>query len=885
MASVVRAMGGPPAAIALAVLLAAVAMLAVLGAMSEPSSTAPSTAVDNLVPDVAALVAVPSEVDDEWLGAAVADLGDVDGVLSATVGWPDADHTAFYLRIDETAVARRSLDRITADVESGLAEAGPFDNDLTVVLDGDLSDSDTDPDPAATEEAVPEILIGGRAVVDRQLASSYQATVVMLALVAGLCAIGVGFRFGRWEALLAAAVLPLAVLLAGAVGGRAATSFNGTIATTPVVAAVAGLVAAVVLAARVLLWFESPVEDDGAAMVRASLGPVGLDLMLVTSGFLAVLGVVWLFGGAVAALVAVVVGTTIGSLFVAAVLTTMLAGFRLARPNHMQRPWRWGPNVDRPAGGHLLPFTVPTGERLRLVVILGLGGLLLLLSGFALRTAGLVTLDHSNLESASDAYRVGEILARTGDPTQAVVTLVNDDSGQWTEQTASNPSVAWVDRIDGRYSTGGRRDAVEGASLLSQSVLASLASGSTVDGLAESVSVPQRALVVPAVPMRSAEGQALLSDLEAAPAQVVSIDGPVVDGHRSQSSRLLLISTLALLSIVAGLAVYVVTERVDQAVTTSVLRLVGGAGMAGMYSLVTGRPPGLEILSVVVLLALSSGLFELEFLRDRRAALDPTGVTTGYERGARFRPAGQVGFLACGLIVVAGLVTALSLWFGSTAPTGRFGIGLMLVGMVELTVVTAILVPVLLGQTAAFHGAVRPLRRAVVPGRRNLANRDSGPADPSWHRIASDLLLAEFLLESDPAQARPEQVYLADTPAHLEAVERIDRLRANGLRVSGRSPAVRLVRTAGQNDSHALDVTVDDPERHLVDQNGRVHGVRSPRRRSLALWLAPAADGGYRVAELLETGSVPSPQAPPPEPTEQPPSPSLVGSGDHAAIR
>ncbi len=871
-------------ALVLSGLSAAAILLTGLGATATASTGA---AVDGLVPDVAAVVDESSDVDDEWLAVARNRLEAIDGVSSATVDWPTPETTAFYLRVNDAAVVRRTLDRVVADIEATLIESVPVDNDLTIVLDDESADSGGGQPPDEVDGGTePQVLLGGRMLTDQLLADGYQGTVWMLALLAAAAALAMGFRFGRWEALVAGMTWPVSVFLAGSVGAQAVDGFNGTIVTTPVVAAVAGFVTTIVLGLRLLLWYETPHGDDGAIMVRSSLAAIGVELSLIVSGFLAVLGLFWLFGGATGALVAVVVGSVIAGLFTAAVMAPVLAGLHLARPGAMGQSWSRGPNLDRPPRGHLLPVTPPTGDRLNLLAVLGLGLGLLLLGGFMFRNPGPATVDHRSLGEDTGAYQVGELLAGSGDPTQAVVALLSEETGtDWLDGVVGDASVAWVDTIDTRYLAGGPQEAVDGVSLLSSSVVGSLAVGDDGEAALDALSMSRRVLIVPAVSLRSQEGEILLQNLADVSAGAASLDGPMIDQQESQGSRPLLLFTVVLLAAAAALAVHVVTENVDQSVTTFVLRLLGGAALAGLYSLVAGSPPALETVAVVAVLALCSGIFELEFLKaDEDTPADVGRAGNGGVHSTEAGPPGQVATLALATLVVAGLAVSLSRWFGSPAPTGRFGIGLAIAALFELVVFALALRPVLLGQQAVFHAAARPLRRAVVPGRHGLHRPGNVHDDPVWHRVASDLLLAEFLLENDPVAAQADTVFLANTPAHIQASSRIERLHSNSLRVSGRSPVIRKVAVIRDGAKTALSVTVDDPQRHLVDRTGAIHGVRHSRRRSLVLWLVRSPDGYYRVAELLETGSALIPELPDHGPEVAESGRPLVGSGDQGGF-
>ena len=96
--------------------------------------------------------------------------------------------------------------------------------------------------------------------------------------------------------------------------------------------------------------------------------------------------------------------------------------------------------------------------------------------------------------------------------------------------------------------------------------------------------------------------------------------------------------------------------------------------------------------------------------------------------------------------------------------------------------------------------------------------------------------MAEFGLQTDPATTRVDEVFLDGTPLFAQASEQHRSLSASGLRVSGRAPQIKRVETFREGPSIMVSVTVDHPERHLVDRDGTVYGVRRAQRRSTMGW-------------------------------------------------
>ena len=127
--------------------------------------------------------------------------------------------------------------------------------------------------------------------------------------------------------------------------------------------------------------------------------------------------------------------------------------------------------------------------------------------------------------------------------------------------------------------------------------------------------------------------------------------------------------------------------------------------------------------------------------------------------------------------------------------------------------------------------------------------------DPQWRRVAAGLLRAEFAFQTDPEKAELDTVFVADTTVFAELAEHNRRLRTAGFRVSGDGPRLLKVRAVNTGSPVTLAITVDHPERRLVDRDGRVLGVRRGERRDGMLWLVQDSSGRYRIAEAVDLGT------------------------------
>ncbi len=162
-------------------------------------------------------------------------------------------------------------------------------------------------------------------------------------------------------------------------------------------------------------------------------------------------------------------------------------------------------------------------------------------------------------------------------------------------------------------------------------------------------------------------------------------------------------------------------------------------------------------------------------------------------------------------------------------------------------------------------------RRIGTDARRLGANSvDDDDADARWRIIVEQLLQAEFAFQTDPARACLEDVFVDGTAVFNELAEHNRRLRTADFRVVGDGPVVQRVHVVNNDSPVALTITVDHPERQLLDADDKVLGVRRFERRDGMIWLIRGEDGRYRIAEAIDLGTTDNENLPiSPEPTAE----------------
>ncbi len=803
----------------LAALLVVVATMAMLAGPSMAQGFGPT---EVHVPGIAIVVdeAGPGLAPEEW-SSLIEELGAVEGVARAVAGDQLDGATVIALSLIESGPEQRPVDSVATEARELIADAVP---DATVA-------------------------VGGSALVDTAIESRFRSGLIVLTVVGALLGLASGVVFGRWQGVITGTTVAIAVLVAGVLGGRVIEPFDGTLAATVVPGALAGLAIALVVSLRILVWFRGPTGADGAEMVRAAIADLAPELTLTLSG-LVVTGLLvdFLDPGRTAFLVPVA-GAAVSAVIVLAVLPASLALLS------ERRTTAEGPRAD------LLPLSIPDGADLRFLALGACVAALAGLSLFALDDPARQFLDHGNLSESDEAAIVADRLEASGDPTAAIVAVANENTSpaalaDWARLVAERPDVAWVDTGSSRVSSSGP-----------QAV--------SVEMLLVPPDAERTAMIVPSVASRSVEGQGLVDGLAAVrlAGGTPTFTGTSVDAFNLAGQGSVGLVAVLLLAAIGGLAAAALTQSTTYAASCALLRLLSGGATLGIYRLIVPGATMADSVVALVIVAIPIGLFELEFARTileeggtpyrstasrpgayRRPSMVEAGVGS---EGSRDPNRGQFAALGLAGAAIGGFLLAFIAPFDGGPGAGLFGLGLMVAVVVELTLGFLIARPAVLAQRGAFHTAIRPLRLALhADNSRKASSADVGD-DPTWRRIVGDLLQTEFRLQTDPDDADLDTVFLAATPLHRQAARHQSGLATAGLRVAGRCPKLRSVRTISGRTQTTLAITVDHPERQLVDGDGLVVGLRRPERRSGVLWLADAVDGSYRIAESIELGSVP----------------------------
>ncbi len=795
-----------------------------------------------------------TDAAEQWWSPVREELLAQSAVAAVAVDFPAAETTVFHVRLVEPGLRRSSVGELVGELEE--------------IVESEVADT-----------AGPvTVTAGGRLLSDESVTNRFGTSVRWLALFALILGGYVVWRFGRLRGAIMALAWAGSVLLSARIASRVVGPFDGTIATGPLVGAMAGLLFAVLIGLRLVKWYENPMSTDGADAIQRSLAEAASDVILVLGSLVAVVGVLWITGASPRPLVAVIVGGAVGAAFTAAVVAPLFVVLGEARQRSVT----------------LLPWSIPSAGQLLVITVLGLIGVLVVLAAFAFRSPSVDLIDYRALPADDRSRTVGDLLgAGPGDPTEALVTVVDDASPEatetWAEAVATLKNVAWVDTANRRFTGVGPQNVDQAVSLASEEQIG--------------FESPELAVIVPGVAIRSPEGAQLIAEVTRLADERVEIHG--TPGSLGRGSTLVVVATIVLLALAGAGTVLVETDNAGYALTSFVLRLLGGASTVGLYRLVSPDGSAAESIAALALVAVVVSLFELEYLHDRArfgdrwsssagpitvaheasstpptangsngsGTAEPVPVENGangsavasddrLEVAAESTPDGGNTPGRAALLVAVGLLAA-AVWVALTriaggGPTaGRFGIALSVALIVEIALGLGVLRPALLGEQAVYHSVARPLRSTLHAGQRRQRNQPVSVDDPAWRRLVSDLLMAEFGLQTDPATTRVEDVFLEGTPLFGQAAEQHRSLGSSGLRVSGLAPRIKRVETHREGPSIMVSVTVDHPERHLVDQNGTVYGVRRAQRRSTMLWLVGLDTGEIRIAESIDMGSVP----------------------------
>lgn len=769
---------------------------------SGSREASPVTVGADAIPSFAVLATTDAPLTDENRLEVVDAITEIEGIRRATAeprpnpAAAEAEQTTVFYLVTESSFDQGVVARVGQQVDQVI----------------------TDTLPGAA------VVVGGPAVVNDMLVGRHQATATALTIFAMVVGAGLGVVFGWQRGLAAAGTLGLSVLAGGILARQIAGPFDGSIAAGAVPGALAGLVVGVAIAIRLLLWFRDPEGADGAEMIRRSVLRLVPEIGAVLVGLLVASVVVGLMDSGPSPLSAMLFGGFVAAAIQAGVMAPALALLTNARE----------------AKSALFPVSIPDGRDLPLLVLSGAGALLLVLSLFGFARPGLALSGIAQLDQGEPAAEVAELLRTTGgDATNAVVAVPSEAASQvdlveWGRAAAELPSVEWVEVGSSRLTSVDETELPAIARVLDPAV----------DG---------GALVALTVPSRSEAARSAVADLNALPmiGGPPALSGPAVDAIGASGARSTVLVAVLVMALAGAVGVRVLTQSTSQSVVSFLLRLLGGMALLGVFSLLGSQVQTAVLVTGLGAVGLAVGLFELEFLgqfHDRTDGRETTWTNPG-----------QAGAMALVALAIGGLVMAVVSPIGGGPGTGLLGMVLAIGVIIELFVGALLLRPALLGQRAAFHTAVRPVRVAMHSG---IERQDEyqGVEDPGWRRVIGDLLQAEFRFQSQPAEAVLSAVFVPDTPLYRQAAAHHANLAGAGLRIVGRSPRLRSIKTVTGRTPVTLAVTVDHPVRHLVDGQGTVVGVRNAERRSGVLWLSRSDDGSYRIAESVELGSVALPE-------------------------
>lgn len=767
----------------------------------DADEVVPVVADDRLVPDLVVQIAAGSDAEAELRSVA-------DGLSRlAPVEWVVQDGTA-------SPLPNLLLGLTPGSEQSGLRAVSAFIDD---------------------QEAAERITIGGRVADDDALQSRigrtlFTVTLVMAVVVGGL----VAWLIRPAQGALIGASLLFTGLVAAAVGSGGGVAFDGSIITTSLVAVLTGLLVAAYLSLRLLDWFSDPDGEDLADMIRRSIASLGTELLLAGASLVVAAAFLQIIGPGRSVAAPAFLGALVAVLLTLATVAPGLAALEGAGMPAVPPAFDERREAVRTVFG-----TRPNGRDFPIAVILAFG--------FAFGFLALVAISSETEPRLVDAadrtdeagVAFGDRLdAAGGDPTVAV--LARFPAG--TDQLAK---AAWLQRVSelpdvGRVDTSFTRTVAGETTDLEAAVLSPLSE--LVDG----DEAPTHALVVPLVSGRSDAAVDLVDGIRAVEGPVeAELSGvPVEAGVAGERDRSVVWVTIITLTLVAGVAVFGLTGDWSLAAIVAALRLLDAMALVGLYHLVVGAVSGPELLTIVMVVAVASSLFEFGVLRQllRRGTSseeDPLSSALDIE--------GWPAAVALAALAVAGL----GLVGTGVGPTSRFGVLLALALLVELIVGFWLLRPAVLGARAINAAAIRTVRDAL----RALTGVGVAHDDQArLHAAVSSLLLTEFQFQADPGVANMEDVFVPNTPLFRNAVDHHRNLAQAGLRITGRSPQLRDLQVVSIDSPSTVNVTVDHPIRQLIDHGGKVVGVRKPERRTMMLWLDESR-WGYRIADSVELGA------------------------------
>ncbi len=424
-----------------------------------------------------------------------------------------------------------------------------------------------------------QLLIGGQLVADNEVTGSITyATFVALVPVVVILGFVVAALHGVIVGAAATLSTGLAALLGGMIGSSVVGGFDGTLATTVVPGALAGLLVGVTLVFGLITWFKHPEGDDAADNILRSVIAQLPDLGLVLGGLGALL-VGGLFFDGWNAPVAVFMGALFGAL---ATLATMPALLSTRGSIHDNTEFQ------------TVPIEIPDGRDLPLAVLAAIALLLLGLGAVAASATSSRSLLDASSDNSESAQVSEQLVQLGGDPSAAIRATASDSADDWFADWAMSasryPGVGWVATAAGRYEDG---------ILVSDASVAPPIDGTT-------------AIINPSESARSSQTQATVRALsEIRTDGEVRLEGlPVAAEASAEGSDRSLWLMVVALAVLAGAVVFFLVGDAGLAVVVVAMRLLTSAASLGAYHVVVETPTAAEL--QVLLLLLSTGI---SFLR------------------------------------------------------------------------------------------------------------------------------------------------------------------------------------------------------------------------------------------------------------------------------
>ncbi len=765
-------------------------------------------------------------------------------------------------------------------------------------------------------------LVGGRAVADRDVLDRLNRSLLVaiapvMILLAVMVTASVGGRYG----LAVAASVALATLSSGLLGAQSVGRFDGSLATTGVPAVLAGVLVSSVLAFRLLEWFKHPQGDDPAESIRSAIRLLLPEVGLLAGGLVGAAMLLEIVGASRTPATGVAIGTAVAAVVTFAVLPAMLATlpqvpdedeyrlFRLQLPDGRDVPTPilagfgvfllcLGAFATRMPSGDLLDESaLPSGVTSRTVAET------LRATGGDPTSALLATI------GSTDGVVRPEQLSAWARAVSAMPSVgwVESASGRYVDGTLV--VAAQADRFV-------QEDDV--LAVVTPSVAARSLSARELDQMVRSVDVPDLDITLSGVPTDAARaagaGSGLLILLVGALAFGGAIAAFVIVGSRRTAA---IVAVMRLVGVGGALGVYSIVVGDASMSELQIVALVVSLG-AGLFELGVLRRLALQGSSIDAVIAFDpaamasaeqSGFDHGDIAEERmsaalrsegRAAVIGMAVVAVCGMGllaSDLEIARRLGIGLAAVMIVELLIgtwllrpallgerlfyvsfldaeatrrpgaEALVLGAGATAPASSLAAGAGHAAAAGSTLENAHV------QTSASDGISTTQivdsngGSAVFPNRRSTDRLDDDSAlgeirpliDPQWRRIVQGLLRAEFSFQNDPANAELSTVFVEDTPVFNELIEHNMALRTNGFRVVGKGPRLVKVQAVDSSSPVTIAITVDHPERRLMDRDGRLLGVRRPERREGMLWLAQDPSGRYRIAEAVDLGTAADP--------------------------